>query len=213
MGRAVVRRPQPLEFLILEGAQAGLSWETILRKRTGYRTAFAQFDAPTIAGYDDVDIQRLMADSGIIRNRLKIAAAIKNARAFLTVQSEFGAFDTYVWSFVDGQPRQNAWRLPAEIPATTPEFAGAEQRPPAAWIYLCWTYHMLCIHASDRYGQRPSRRLLPILPGEQAWEPVNNLFITHLRWVMNRFPLSGRHPANLSTSCTATQNMNKQVSG
>lgn len=95
------------EFLILEGAQAGLSWSTILNKRENYRKAFSRFDAKKIARYTDADAARLMADVGIVRNRLKIAATIQNAKAFLAVQEEFGSFDAYIWQFVGGKPRQN----------------------------------------------------------------------------------------------------------
>ena len=109
------------EFLVLEGAQAGLSWLTILRKRENYRRAFDGFDPQTIAGYGAADVQRLLADPGIVRNRLKIAAAITNARAFLKVQAEFGSFDAYVWRFVGGRPKQNARRSLADLPATSPE--------------------------------------------------------------------------------------------
>jgi DNA-3-methyladenine glycosylase I len=109
------------EFLILEGAQAGLSWDTILRKRENYRTAFDGFDAKKIARYDGRRAARLLRDEGIIRNRLKIASAIRNARAFLTVQKEFGAFDSYIWQFVGGKPLVNAWRLGQKIPARTEE--------------------------------------------------------------------------------------------
>jgi DNA-3-methyladenine glycosylase I len=107
------------EFLILEGAQAGLSWLTILRKRENYRRAFAGFDAQTVAGYGAKDVARLLADPGIVRNRLKIGAAIGNARAFLEVQAAFGSFDAYCWAFVDGKPIINRWRSLAEIPAET----------------------------------------------------------------------------------------------
>lgn len=107
-------------FLILEGAQAGLSWLTILRRRDGYRRAFADWDPAAVARFGDDDAARLLADPGIIRNRAKIAAAIRNARAFLDVQAAFGSFDAYVWRFVDGRPRQNAWRTMAELPAETP---------------------------------------------------------------------------------------------
>lgn len=106
-------------FLILEGAQAGLRWETILRKRDGYRAAFAQFDPARVAAYDARAEERLLADPGIVRNRLKIAAAIRNARAFLAVQAECGSFDAYIWRFVGGVPRRNAWRTLAEVPART----------------------------------------------------------------------------------------------
>ena len=111
------------EFLILEGAQAGLSWDTILRKRENYRAAFDGFDAKKIARYDRRKIERLLRskDDGIVRNRLKVASAIRNARAFLTVQKEFGSFDRYIWQFVGGKPLVNAWRLGRKIPARTPE--------------------------------------------------------------------------------------------
>lgn len=108
------------EFLILEGAQAGLSWITILRKRPAYRQAYADFDPQEVARYDDAKIAELLANPGIIRNRLKIQASIRNAQAFLKVQEEFGSFDAYLWQFVEGSPIQNAWRALSEIPAKTP---------------------------------------------------------------------------------------------
>jgi DNA-3-methyladenine glycosylase I len=108
------------EFLILEGAQAGLSWETVLKKREAYRGAFDGFDPVAVAAYDEGKIARLLADPGIIRNRLKIASAVTNARAFLDVQSEHGSFDAWIWSFVDGLPRQNRRQSHAEVPASTP---------------------------------------------------------------------------------------------
>lgn len=109
------------EFLILEGAQAGLSWNTILNKRDNYRKAFDGFDAKRIAGYDQGKVRELLADPGIVRNKLKIASAIENARAFLRVQEEFGSFDRYVWQFVGGKPRVNKWRSLRQVPARTPE--------------------------------------------------------------------------------------------
>ena len=109
------------EFLILEGAQAGLSWDTILRKREKYREAFDQFDPQKIASYNDAKLKELLADSGIVRNRLKIAAAVQNAQAFLEVQREFGSFDRYVWRFVEGKPIQNAWIRMENIPSHSPE--------------------------------------------------------------------------------------------
>jgi DNA-3-methyladenine glycosylase I len=109
------------EFLILEGAQAGLSWSTILKKRDNYRRAFDHFDARKIAHYDARKIARLLADPGIVRNRRKIEAAIQNARAFLAVQREFGSFDAYLWQFVGGRPKRNAWQTLDQIPAQTPE--------------------------------------------------------------------------------------------
>ena len=109
------------EFLVLESAQAGLSWWTILRKREGYRRAFADFDAAKIARFDARAAARLMQDPGIVRNRQKIEAAIANARGFLEIQKEFGSFDAYVWPFVGGQPIVNRWRKPGDVPATTAE--------------------------------------------------------------------------------------------
>jgi len=108
------------EFLILEGAQAGLSWETILRKRENYRLAFDNFDPVKVAGYSDAKCERLMLNDGIIRNRLKIASAVSNAKAFLRIQKEFGAFDKYIWSFVGGKPIVNR-RRGGDVPATTAE--------------------------------------------------------------------------------------------
>ncbi|KAA0225755.1 DNA-3-methyladenine glycosylase I [candidate division KSB1 bacterium] len=109
------------EMLILEGAQAGLSWSTILKKRENYRKAFNRFDARKIAKYDKAKIAKLLADPGIVRNRLKIAATVQNARAFLEVQKEFGSFDRYIWQFVGGKPKQNRWKSLKEIPAKTAE--------------------------------------------------------------------------------------------
>lgn len=107
------------EFLILEGAQAGLSWDTILRKRARYWEVFDGFDPEKVALYDKKKVRELLRDEGIIRNKLKIDAAIGNARAFLKVQGEFGSFDRYVWRFVDGLPRQNAWKTRKRVPAKT----------------------------------------------------------------------------------------------
>jgi DNA-3-methyladenine glycosylase I len=109
------------EFLVLEGAQAGLSWSTILRKREGYRRAFDNFDARKISNYSEKTVSRLLTNPKIIRNRLKINAAITNARAFLQVQKEFGSFDRYIWQFVGGRPIRNAWKTMTDIPASTPE--------------------------------------------------------------------------------------------
>jgi DNA-3-methyladenine glycosylase I len=108
------------EFLILEGAQAGLSWSTVLKKRENYRRAFDQFDVAKIARYTAAREAKLLLDPGIIRNRLKVAATVKNAQAFLKVQAEFGSFDAYLWRFVDGKPIQNKWRSTGMVPASTP---------------------------------------------------------------------------------------------
>ena len=109
------------EFLILEGAQAGLSWITILRKRDHYRKVFDQFDAEKIAGYGEEKVAALLADPGIVRNRLKVNSAISNARLFLEIQSELGSFSDFIWKFVDGEPIQNHWRSPEDVPVTTAE--------------------------------------------------------------------------------------------
>ena len=109
------------EFIVLEGAQAGLSWSTILRKRDAYRRAFDRFDPKKVARYNQRKIASLLADAGIVRNRAKIASAIKNAKAFLEVQAEFGSFDAYQWRFVDGRPLQNRRRAIGEVPASTAE--------------------------------------------------------------------------------------------
>ena len=109
------------EFITLEGAQAGLSWDTILRKRDAYRSAFKEFDPARVAKFGDRDVTRLLADAGIVRNRLKINSTIGNAKAFLAVQKEFGSFDEYVWRFVGGRPRINKWRALKQVPARTDE--------------------------------------------------------------------------------------------
>jgi len=109
------------EFLILEGAQAGLSWATILRKRENYRAAFDGFDPAAVARFDRRKLERLMADAGIVRNRLKIEGSVRDAKAFLEVQDEFGSFDAFIWGFVGGRPRHNRWRTIRQVPASTAE--------------------------------------------------------------------------------------------
>ena len=109
------------EFLILEGAQAGLSWRTILHRREGYRSAYKGFDPEVVASFGARDLQRLVTDAGIIRNRLKIASSVRNAQAFLDIQEEFGSFDRYIWRFVDGKPKRNKWRTLKQLPCSTPE--------------------------------------------------------------------------------------------
>ncbi len=109
------------EFLVLEGAQAGLSWDTVLQKRESYRAAFDGFDPQRIAHYNSRKLKSLLKNPGIIRNRLKVASAVKNAKAFLAVQKEFGSFDHYIWQFVGGRPRVNAWRSTERVPASTDE--------------------------------------------------------------------------------------------
>jgi DNA-3-methyladenine glycosylase I len=111
---------QLFEFLVLEGAQAGLSWHIVLKKRENYRAAFDRFDPEKVAHYNAARIAKLLGNAGIIRNRLKIHAAVQNAKAFLKVQEEFGSFDAYSWRFVDGRPKINRWRSMKEVPARTP---------------------------------------------------------------------------------------------
>ncbi len=112
--------PTLFEFLVLEGAQAGLAWITVLRKREGYRRLFDGFDAGKIARYSDAKLEKLLTDPAIIRNRLKVFGARTNARAFLKVQEDCGSFADYIWGFVDGEPIQNRWRNMSDVPATTP---------------------------------------------------------------------------------------------
>jgi len=107
------------EFLVLEGAQAGLSWLTILKKRDNYKKAFEGFDFERIANYTEMDLERLLADPGIVRNRLKLESAIRNARGVLKIREEFGSLDSYLWSYVNGNPIQNTWKSMAELPAKT----------------------------------------------------------------------------------------------
>ena len=109
------------QFLTLEGAQAGLSWSTILKKRTGYHKAFAGFDPEKVARFSSAKIEKLLLDPGIVRNRLKVTAAVNNARKFLEVQKEFGSFDKYIWRFVDDKPIVNRWKTLGQVPATTPQ--------------------------------------------------------------------------------------------
>ncbi|MGO8825692.1 MAG: DNA-3-methyladenine glycosylase I [Acidimicrobiales bacterium] len=113
--------PKHFEFLVLEGAQAGLSWSTILKRRAGYRKAYAGFDAAKVARFTPARVEKVLADPGIIRNRAKVEATVRNARAFLAVQEEFGSFDTYIWGFVGGHPIVKGWRRTGQIPAVTPE--------------------------------------------------------------------------------------------
>lgn len=109
------------EFLILEGAQAGLSWLTILNKREGYRKNFADFDPAKVARFTSARIEKILLDPGIVRNRLKVQAAVSNARCFLAIQKEFGSFDSYIWKFVNNRPVVNAWKSPGEVPPISPE--------------------------------------------------------------------------------------------
>ena len=122
MGRAGTRNDRiHFEFLILEGAHAGLSWSTILKKRDGYRKAFADFDPAKVARFKESQIEKILQNPGIVRNKLKVHAAVNNAKRFLEIQKEFGSFDRYVWSFVGGRPVINRWKTLKQVPATTRE--------------------------------------------------------------------------------------------
>jgi DNA-3-methyladenine glycosylase I len=112
---------QHFEFLVLEGAQAGLSWSTILKRREGYRAAFCDFDPERVARFTDKRVEKLLLDASIIRNRQKIEATVRNARAFLAIRQEFGSFDAYCWRYVDGRPKVNHWKSTTEVPATSAE--------------------------------------------------------------------------------------------
>jgi DNA-3-methyladenine glycosylase I len=156
------------EFLVLEAAQAGLSWSIVLKKRDGYRRAFSQFDPEKVARYSAARIDKLAAEPGIIRNRLKIAAAVKNARAFLAVQKEYGSFDAYCWQFVDGRPRQNRWNSLRQVPSTTAEsdaFSRDLKRRGFSFVGSTVIYaHMQAVgmvndHLIDCYRYRDVRRL------------------------------------------------------
>ena len=159
---------QLFEMLNLEGAQAGLSWITILRKRENYRAAFDNFDAATIVRYDDAKIAALLDNPGIVRNRLKINGVVKNARAFLAVQDEFGSFDAYIWRFVDGAPIVNAWTSMGQLPALTDEAtAMSKDLKKRGFTFvgptICYAFMQACglvnDHTTDcfRYGQLTSR--------------------------------------------------------
>jgi DNA-3-methyladenine glycosylase I len=154
------------EFLVLEGFQAGLSWLTILRKRENYRKAFERFDPTVVAQYDEEKIDELMQDTGIVRNRLKIRAAIDNARAFLDVQDEFGSYNAYIWQFVGGGPIQNEWRHLKEIPSKSTESKAMSQdlkrrRFKFVGPTICYAFMqavgMVNDHTVDCYRQRQLR--------------------------------------------------------
>ena len=156
------------EFLVLEAAQAGLSWSIVLKKREGYRRAFSQFDPEKVARYSEARIDTLTADPGIVRNRMKIASAVKNARAFLAVRDEFGSFDAYCWRFVDGHPRQNKRSSLRQIPATTVEsdaFSRDLKRRGFSFVGSTVIYaHMQAVgmvndHLADCFRYREVRRL------------------------------------------------------
>ena len=152
------------EMLVLEGAQAGLSWLTVLKKREHYRRAFSDFDPRRIARYDARKVVRLLANEKIIRNRLKIEGAVRNARVFLATQDECGTFDHYLWDFVGGKPKQNAWTDLGQIPARTAESDALSNDLKRRGFLVRRFDNLLRLHAGDGNGERPPRRLLP-LPG------------------------------------------------
>jgi DNA-3-methyladenine glycosylase I len=153
---------QHFEFLVLEAAQAGLSWWTVLRKRAGYRRAFADFDAAAVARFDARKVERLMQDASIVRNRQKIEAAIANARAFLEVQEEFGSFDRYVWPFVGGQPIVNRRRRQTDVPATSKESDALSKDLKARCFKFVGSTIVYAHMQADRARQRSRRELLPV---------------------------------------------------
>ena len=159
------------EFLLLEGAQAGLSWSTILRKRGAYRRAFAGFDPRRVARFGAADVTRLLGDAGIVRNRAKIHAAVANAQAFLAVQAEHGSFTAYLWAFVDGRPLQGRRRSFRAVPAETALSRALSDGSPEARLPLRRPDDLLRVHAGGRARQRPHARLLPPRPGRPPGRP------------------------------------------
>jgi DNA-3-methyladenine glycosylase I len=158
------------EFLVLEAAQAGLSWSIVLKKREGYRRAFSEFDPAKVARYTESRIQKLTLDPAIIRNRMKIQSAVRNAQALLAVQEEFGSFDAYCWRFVDGRPRLNSWKETRQIPATSTEsdaFSKDLKRRGFSFVGSTVVYaHMQAVgmvndHLVDCFRYREIRRLGP----------------------------------------------------
>lgn len=163
------------EMLLLEGAQAGLAWTTILRKREGYRLAFDGFDPQRIAGYGAADVERLLADAGIVRNRLKVAAAITNARAWLDLEAGPGAVP-FLWQFVDGRPRQNRWRLMGEVPATSPQSdAMSRELRRRGFTFvgstICYAFMQAIGMVNDHLITCP-RHDAVAAPPEKAWETL-----------------------------------------
>ena len=150
------------EFLLLEGAQAGLSWETILRKREAYRKAFDDFAAERVARYTGARIERLLLDPGIVRNRLKVESAVRNAKAFLAVQREFGSFDAYVWRFVGGSPLVNRRRTHEGRPHPYHGIGCAEPRLARARVQVRRVHHLLRVHAGHGVGERSHAGLLSL---------------------------------------------------
>jgi len=150
------------EFLILEGAQAGLSWSTILNKRPAYRAAFDQFHPEKVARYGEVKIAALLENPGIVRNRLKVRAAVQNAQALLRVREQFGTFDSYIWQFVGRRAVQNRWRENGRPAGTYGAIGCDEQGSCQARFHVRWLNDLLCIHAGHRFSKRSSGDLLPV---------------------------------------------------
>ena len=160
------------EFLVLEAAQAGLSWSIVLEKREGYRRAFSEFDPVKVARYTEKQIQKLTLDPAIIRNRMKIEAAVRDAQALLAIQQEFGTFDAYCWPFVDGRPKHNRWKVMGQIPATSPEsdaFSKDLKRRGFSFVGSTVVYaHMQAVgmvngHLVDCFRYREIRRLVSVI--------------------------------------------------
>ena len=154
--------PTHFEFLVLEGAQAGLSWSTILKRRAGYRKAFAGFDPAKVARFTPARVEKLLPDPGIIRNRAKVESTVRNARAFLAVQEEFGSFDAYIWGFVGGGPSSTSGGAARSCPPSTAGVRGAQRRPAPARLRLRRADRLLRPPAGGRAGQRPPGGLLPL---------------------------------------------------
>ncbi len=161
------------EFLILEGAQAGLSWDTVLQKRENYRAAFDGFDPQRIARYDSRKQKSLLRNPGIIRNRLKIASAVKNAKAFLNIQKELGSFDAYIWQFVGGKPQSECLALDRPGSSPHPGVRRHEQGPEKTRIQLRGLNHLLRLHAGRGHGERSQRRVLPLRSTESSSTPAS----------------------------------------
>ena len=142
------------EMLILEGAQAGLNWLTVLKRRDNYRQAYDGFDPVKIAGWNQRKFEALLRNPGIIRNRLKIEAARTNARTFLKIIEEFGSFDEFIWSFIGGRPMHNSWQDVREVPATTPESDRMSRELKKRGVQICRSNHLLRFHAGSRHGER-----------------------------------------------------------
>ena len=149
------------ELLVLEGAQAGLSWLTILKKREAYREAFDGFDPAKVALYDEAKVEELMTNEGIVRNRRKIDAAITNAKLFLDVTREFGSFDAFIWDYVDGEPIVNRWKTQADVPATTP-LSDRISKDLKKRLQVRRLHHRLRLPAIHRHSERPRGRLLRV---------------------------------------------------